>query len=298
MTNKAFTIVGLGELLWDMLPNGKKLGGAPCNFAFHSHQAGLYSYIVSAIGNDKNGNEILEVIESLNLNPAYIQILKDKPTGTVSVKLDENGNPDYTIHENVAWDNIEWNTEIEEIASRADAVCYGSLAQRNTKSRETITHFLNLTKPKCLRVFDINLRQHYYSREIIHSSLLYANILKLNEDELPVVADLFLYKGTDEEILEHILLDYQLDLIAFTKGSQKSLLIDKTGISYCEVPIVNVVDTVGAGDSFTAALITGILNEIELNTIHKIATDIAAYVCTHKGATPDIPSHLVKQLKN
>ncbi len=295
--NRRFTTVGLGELLWDMLPDGKKLGGAPCNFAFHSHQAGLQSYVVTALGKDKNGDEILKTVVGLDLNSTYIQRNLDYPTGTVSVTLNSEGKPTYTIHENVAWDHIVWNDKIAEIASNTDAVCYGSLAQRNSKSRETITKFLVSTKAKCLKVFDINLRQHFYTKEIIHSSLLHANILKLNEDELPVVARFFNYEGTEEKILEQLMADYQLGLIAYTKGSDKSTIIDNTGISYCEVPKVKVIDTVGAGDSFTAILVAGVLNKIDLNIVHKIATDVAAYVCTQHGATPYLPSHLLKQLK-
>jgi len=298
MTNKkTFTIVGLGELLWDMLPDGKKLGGAPCNFVFHSHQAGLNSYVVSAVGEDKNGDDILKTVKDLNLNSSFIQRILDFPTGTVSVELDAEGKPTYKIHENVAWDHIAWNDKVQEIASNIDAVCFGSLAQRNSISRETISSFLNHTRAKCLKVFDINLRQQFYTREIIHSSLLHANILKLNEDELPVIARFFNYEGTEEKILEQLMADYQILLIAYTKGSDKSTIIDSTGISYCEVPKVKVIDTVGAGDSFTAILVAGLLKKMDLQIIHKLATDVAAYVCTQQGATPVLPSYLLEQLK-
>jgi len=297
MSQKKISVAGLGEILWDVFPDGKKLGGAPGNFAFHGQQLGFEANVISAVGIDDNGVEILEKIDDFNLDVKYIERLKEFPTGKVTVKVNDKGIPNYTIHENVAWDNISWNEDLSQLANELDAVCFGSLAQRNKVSHETIARFLNHTKPQCLRVFDINLRQQFYSKEIIHTSLLYANILKLNEDELPVVANIFNYSGSEEEILEHLMTDYQLRIIALTKGSVDSLLIDHTGISYCEVPKVNIVDTVGAGDSFTAVLVAGILNGIDLNIVHKVATNIAAYVCTQNGATPFLPANFLKQLK-
>jgi fructokinase len=187
---KTFQVAGIGELLWDLLPNGKQLGGAPANFAYHIKQAGCESFVVSSLGTDTLGNEILELFDQYALDKNYVEQTPEFPTGTVTVSLDSKGIPSYIIHENVAWDNIGWNSSLEALAKSVDAVCFGSLAQRNTVSRQTILNFLNATKTDCLRVFDINLRQAFYNIETILKSLELANILKLNDDELPVVAEL------------------------------------------------------------------------------------------------------------
>ena len=282
-------VVGIGELLWDVLPSGKQLGGAPCNFAYHAGQIGCDPYVVSAIGNDIDGTEIIENIKDLALDHKFIQKTEIFPTGTVTVSLDEKGIPDYTIHENVAWDNISWNNSLEKLAKEANAVCFGSLAQRNEVSQKTILKFLENTKTNCLRVFDINLRQSFYNKEIINKSLQFANILKLNDEELPIVARTLGYEQNLDSLLKVLMNDFQLQLIAYTKGSNGSLLITPDEESYCEVPKVKVTDTVGAGDSFTGVFISGLLQNIELKEIHKRATEVAAYVCTQKGATPKIP---------
>jgi fructokinase len=285
-------VAGIGELLWDLLPQGKQLGGAPCNFAYHCSQAGCESFVVSAIGTDEPGKEILALFDELALDTGCVQLKSDFPTGTVTVSLDANGIPTYIIHENVAWDNIGWNSSLEGLAKRVDAVCFGSLAQRNPGSRQTILNFLKATRTDCLRVFDINLRQSFFSREIIYQSLELSNILKLNEDELPVVAGLLGISGTDEELLLQILKMFGLKLIALTKGANGSLLFTEKEHSFMEVPKVEIADTVGAGDSFTAVLVAGLLQNQDLKKIHEKATQIAAYVCTQKGATPKIPESM------
>jgi fructokinase len=297
MTTK-FKIAGIGELLWDLLPEGKQLGGAPCNFAYHALQTGFDSYVISAVGADSEGEEIFQVMDQLGLNTSHVQSKVKYPTGTVTVVLDPSGIPDYTIHEHVAWDHIEWNKNVEELAGEVDAVCFGSLAQRNKVSLQTIWKFLEATKPECLRVFDINLRQSYYNRKIILKSLEFATVLKLNEDELPVVADFLGYKGDEEEILGQLLSAFQLQLIAYTKGSLGSLLITKKETSFCQVPDIEIADTVGAGDSFTAILLSGMLRGMELKKIHHLATEVAAYVCTQQGATPELPKKLINQIEN
>ncbi|HEC45031.1 MAG TPA: carbohydrate kinase [Bacteroides sp.] len=289
-------IAGIGELLWDLLPDGKQLGGAPCNFAFHMQQAGFETFVVSAVGKDKDGEEIMEVLDQLQLQDSFVRIIRDYPTGTVTVKLDPAGIPDYTIHEPVAWDHIEWSDKLETLAGDVDAVCFGSLAQRSPVSENTICRFLEATKPDCLRVFDINLRQSYYSKEVIIRSLGFANVLKLNEDELPVVGEYLGYKGNEESLLNQLLNKFDLRLIAYTKGSGGSLLLTQGERSFCRVPEIKVEDTVGAGDSFTAILLAGMLNNLGLKETHVAATEIAAFVCTRSGATPILPQKLLSKI--
>jgi fructokinase len=294
--NTKFKIAGIGELLWDLLPQGKQLGGAPCNFAFHALQAGCETYVISAVGTDKEGEEILQVMNQLNLNRSFVQATSKYPTGTVSVMLDSAGIPDYTIHENVAWDHIEWGDRLESLAQEIDAVCFGSLAQRNPVSKMTIWRFIEATKAECLKVFDINLRQSFYSREDIIHSLEIANVLKLNEDELPILCGYLGYEGDEEQLLTQLLRDFQLKLIAFTQGGKGSLLITSDERSFCDVPEIEIADTVGAGDSFTAILLTGMLFDLPLARTHALATEIAAYVCTRNGATPRLPQNLINLL--
>ena len=289
-------LAGIGELLWDIFPGGKQLGGAPCNFAYHAHQAGFESFVISAVGCDKEGEEILKVMDQLDLDTSFVQSTPQYPTGTVSVELDPAGVPDYTIHENVAWDHIQWGDELRTLAHDMDAVCFGSLAQRNAVSKETIWNFLKATKPECFRVFDINLRQSFYTREDIVYSLEMANVLKLNEDELPVICAYFGYEGNEEQVLAQLLDDFQLKLIAFTKGELGSLLITPDERSFCKVPEIVVADTVGAGDSFTAILLAGMLRGMALSKVHRLATEAAAYVCTRNGATPRLQENLINQI--
>jgi fructokinase len=291
-------VAGIGELLWDVLPQGKQMGGAPCNFAFHAMQAGFDAHIVSAVGEDPEGKEILQVLGELGLDQTYVQNHPDYPTGTVTVELAGEGIPSYTIHENVAWDHIAWTEALGTLAGEVDAVCFGSLAQRNQVSGFTILRFLETTQPECLRVYDINLRQSFYNRDAILNSLNLANVLKLNEDELPVLAAYLGFEGSEQEILTKLLNEFQLRLIAYTKGSQGSWLVTPDESSRCEVPKVKIADTVGAGDSFTATLLAGTLNGLPLNTIHALATEVAAFVCSQHGATPKLPNHLLDQLKH
>ncbi len=284
---KSYQVAGIGELLWDMLPQGKQLGGAPCNFAYHAFQAGCQPFVISALGADASGDDILKRFGELGLDKNFVQRTDNLPTGTVTVSLDKNGIPAYIIHENVAWDSIVWNAPLETLAKSVDAVCFGSLAQRNTVSRQTILNFLEATRTDCLRVFDINLRQSFYTEDIIMRSLELANILKLNDDELPVVAELIGLQGNDEELLLQLLNRFSLKLIALTKGAKGSLLFTENEQSYLEVPKVKIADTVGAGDSFTAVLVAGLLENHDLKRIHKTATNVAAFVCTQNGAMPE-----------
>ena len=289
----AYTLVGLGEILWDMLPDGKQLGGAPANFAYHAQALGARGVVVSCIGDDELGKEILTIVDDLGLEREYIAVDKQHPTGTVTVKLDENGKPDFTIHENVAWDFIPCDEALLDLAAEADAVCYGSLCQRSGVSRDTVRQFLQATKPDCIRVFDINIRQSYYSKDIVHLMLELSNVLKLNDDELPIVARLLDIEGSESEILAELTEHYGLRLVALTKGENGSRLYSRDGdSSLTGTPDVRVADSVGAGDAFTAATVMGLLKGNGLDHINEHAGCIAAYVCSQSGATPGLPDGL------
>jgi len=291
-------VLGIGEILWDVLPDGKYLGGAPANFAFHAAQLGANARIVSAIGDDPLGQEILQQLDGLDVPTDLIASLLDRPTGTVTVELDGAGLPSYTIHEGVAWDAIPMTDAIREAASQADAVCFGSLAQRSETSRATIREILSATPAECLRVFDINLRQHYFDRATLEEGLQAANVLKLNDEELPVLIGLL---ENDKPLpananfnLENVLLGlvgyFDLKMVALTRGERGAILV--TPDSWNESPgkKVEVADTVGAGDAMTAAITMGLLRGEAPASIITSATNLAAYVCTQAGATPKHPA--------
>lgn len=286
-------VVGMGEALWDVLPEGKKIGGAPANFAYHVGQFGLDSCVVSAVGDDALGNEILE-----NFNSKGLKRLIEKvpyPTGTVQVEIDPAGIPQYDIKENVAWDNIPFTPELEKLAKRTRAVCFGSLAQRNVVSRETIARFLD-AMPKDednLVVFDVNLRQGFYTKEILCESMQRCNILKINDEELVTVSRLFGYPGIDLQDKCWILLGkYNLKMLILTCGVNGSYVFTPGSVSFLPTPQVDVADTVGAGDSFTAAFIASILKGLPVTEAHRRAVDTSAFVCTQKGAMPVLPDRL------
>lgn len=286
-------IVGMGEALWDMLPEGKKIGGAPANFAYHISQFGLNSSVVSAIGDDKLGNEILE-----NFNDKQLSYNIQKvpyPTGTVIVELDSNGIPKYTIKEGVAWDNIPFTNELEEMAKRTKAVCFGSLAQRSAVSRETINRFIDSmpTGDDVLKIFDVNLRQDFYTKEILCNSLSKCNILKINDEELVTVSRMFGYPGIDLQDKCWILLaKYNLKMLILTCGVNGSYVFRPGEISFVETPVIDVIDTVGAGDSFTATFVAAIIKGHSIREAHKLAVEVSAYVCTQNGAMPVLPEEL------
>ncbi|KAF0237081.1 MAG: hypothetical protein FD181_2282 [Prolixibacteraceae bacterium] len=287
MKNKP-TVAGIGELLWDVLPTGKQVGGAPCNFAFHAMQAGCESYVVSAVGNDLLGDEMVKNLGKLNLETRYIQ-RNQYPTGTVTVKLNEYGQPSYIIHENTAWDNILPTPEILRKSGECRAVCFGSLGQRSSVSASTILQVLESVKSGCLKVFDINLRQHFYSPEIITKSLEFADVLKLNDEELPVLTGLYGLTGEVKNQIKQLVNLFNLQYVVCTMGEKGSIIMGHNEFSFLESPKVVVADTVGAGDSFTAVLVAGLLHNVELKKIHEKATQVAAFVCTQRGATPLIP---------
>ena len=284
-------IVGLGEALWDCLPEGRKLGGAPANFAYHTSQFGNEAYAVSAVGNDELGDETIQAFEEKKLNYALPRV--DFPTGTVQVTLDGDGIPSYDIKEGAAWDNIPFTPELEALARRSRAVCFGSLAQRSEVSRQTIYRFLDSTPKDCLRIFDINLRQNFYSKEIIRESLRRCNILKINDEELVIIGRMFGYPGMDFENKCWLILGkYNLDMLVLTCGVNGSYVFSKGAMSYYETPKVKVADTVGAGDSFTGSCVASLLAGKPVAEAHRIAVNVSAYVCTQNGAMPQLPEEL------
>ena len=282
-------IIGLGEALWDVLPEGKKLGGAPANFAYHAGQFGLDTIAISALGDDALAEETIEALKEHGLN--YLMPRVPYPTGTVQVTLAEGGIPTYEIKEGVAWDNIPYTDEMAEIAKNARAVCFGSLAQRNKVSRENIRKFLADTPADCLKICDINLRQQFYSKEVLEDSFRLCNILKINDEELVVVNRMFGYDGLDmRQTCEKMVQDYGLKMLVLTCGTNGSYVFTDDGLtSFQDTPKVEVADTVGAGDSFTGSFCACILNGKPVQEAHKTAVQVSAFVCTQNGAMPVIP---------
>lgn len=289
-------IVGIGEILWDVFPNAKVLGGAPANFAYHVSQFGFEGFAISAIGNDELGDEIME---NLN-NKALKYIIEKTPfaTGTVQVTLDGKGIPQYEIMQNVAWDNIPFTPQMEELARKTRTVCFGSLAQRSEVSRNTINRFLDLVPTDALKIFDINLRQHFYSQQLIEHSLRRCNILKINDDEVVQVAKLFEWEMTTEmEICQKLLANYSLNMIILTKGTEGSYVITDTETSFKATPKVEVADTVGAGDSFTAGFVASLLSGKTISEAHEIAVEVSAFICTQHGAMPTLSDSILKSIR-
>ena len=284
-------VVGLGEALWDVLPEGKKLGGAPANFAYHAGQflGQDKTLAISALGEDKLAEETIKSLEEHGLN--YLMPRVPYPTGTVQVSLDEQGIPTYDIKENVAWDNIPLDADIQAVARQCRAVCFGSLAQRNIVSRETIHRFLDLTPKDCVKIFDINLRQQFYSKEVIQESLRRCNILKINDEELVLIGRMFDYPGLDIENKCWLILGkYNLDMLVLTCGTNGSYVFTPGQMSFQETPKVEVADTVGAGDSFTGSFCAAILSGKPVAEAHQLAVQVSAYVCTQNGAMPPLPA--------
>lgn len=286
-------VVGMGEALWDVLPEGKKIGGAPANFAYHVSQFGLPSQVVSAVGNDPLGREIVENFTSKGLNHLIEEV--PYPTGTVQVEIDPAGVPQYDIKENVAWDNIPYTARLEALAGQTRAVCFGSLAQRNVVSRDTINRFLDAMPQTAdnLVVFDVNLRQGFYTKDILCNSMKRCNILKINDEELVTVSRMFGYPGIDLQDKCWILLGkYNLRMLILTCGINGSYVFTPGNVSFQPTPKVEVADTVGAGDSFTAAFIASLLKGKSVTEAHALAVRTSAFVCTRKGAMPELPPDL------
>jgi fructokinase len=295
---KRHTVIGLGELLWDLFPSGRKLGGAPTNFAYISALLGDYAIPASRIGQDHLGEEAILRLTELGLPASFIQEDASHPTGTVRVEVDDRGQPRFEIAEPVAWDFLEWTPQWQVLAKQCDAVCFGSLAQRSPRSRSTIRSFLRTTRVDAVRVFDVNLRQNFYSAEILSDSMKLATIVKLNHDELPKISQILGMKHEDAESSARLLLArYNLKLICVTRGDEGSLLVTDTASHLHPGIRVKVADTVGAGDAFTAALVHEYLCDASLENMNEIANRMGAWVASEVGATPVLkPGGLEKTL--
>lgn len=289
---RKFEIVGIGEILWDLLPSGKQLGGAPANFTCHAWALGAEARLVSRVGEDALGREIIERWGGRGLLTDTIAVDHESPTGTVSVELAADGQPKYTIHERVAWDRMEADDASLQASERADALCFGTLAQRTKSARAAIEVLLTASRPDALRIFDVNLRAPFVARDVIVQSMKPANVLKLNEHELPVLAEIFSLSGNPAEQLAALVDRFKLRLAALTRGGEGSLLFADGVLSEHPGLKATVLDTVGAGDAFTAVLTLGLLHGWDLDRINRHANEVAAFVCSQPGATPKLPEDL------
>lgn len=293
-----YKVVGMGEALWDVLPDGKKIGGAPANFAYHVSQFGLESRVVSAVGADELGDELLDNFRDKKLNVLIEKV--SYPTGVVLVDVDDSGVPSYDIKENVAWDNIPFTPELEQLARQTLAVCFGSLAQRSRVSRETINRFLEAMpdgEGQC-KIFDVNLRQNFYTREVLGDSMEKCNILKINDEELVSVSRMFACpQGDFREQCKALLTKFNLEILILTCGADGSYVFTSQDMSFVPTPRVEVADTVGAGDSFTATFVAAILKGKPVCEAHRLAVEVSAYICTQSGAMPELPVWLKEKMQ-
>ena len=288
------TIIGLGEVLWDMFPEGAKFGGAPANFACSA--AGISAgnadvHVVSSVGDDALGDQAIEFLSTRNIHTGAVQ-RSSFATGQVLVELDSSGSASYRFADDCAWDNLGWTNELSSLASGCDAVCFGTLGQRSKMSRETIQRFVGSTSDACVRMFDINLRPPCFSDQIVDSSLRLASVLKLNDEELLHLADQYALTGSNEEMLQSLAKSFDLRCVALTRGADGAVLVRGDDLVVAAGRVVDVVDTVGAGDAFSAAIAFGLLNDLKPQTIIDRATEIAAFVCQQAGATPSIPKSI------
>ncbi|MCP9495767.1 MAG: PfkB family carbohydrate kinase [Pyrinomonadaceae bacterium MAG19_C2-C3] len=289
MNSNQKIVVGTGELLWDVLPEGRRLGGAPANFAYHATTLGNRGIIASRVGVDARGAEAVEELSNRDVETLYVQRDATHRTGSVEVALDASGQASYNIRSSVAWDFLEWSEAWQKLARETDAVCWGTLAQRAAQSRRTINSFLNATPTKALRIFDVNLRQSFFSAEVVDESLKQANVVKLNHEELPCVLNtLDLHndnqsiKGRARALLER----YELNIVCITRGANGSVIIGEHDMDEHAGFAVKVVDTIGAGDAFTAALADGLLRGLSIKEINEGANRLGAHVASQTGAMP------------
>lgn len=284
-----FKVIGIGEVLWDLLPAGPQLGGAPANFAFHARQLGSAGQVITRIGNDDYGRRVLRRFEELDIDISTVQVDDWLPTGTARVALEPGGAPRFTVVEAVAWDSLALADEALEAARSASAVCFGTLAQRTDHTASVIHRLLAETPHSSLRIFDINLRQAFYNPEMLNRSLKAANVLKLNDYELTVLSQIFGLHGRISQTVPLMAEKFDLKLVALTRGERGSVLYQQGNWSELPGRKVDILDTIGAGDAFTAALALGLLNQLSLDETHRIAADVAGFVCSQRGATPALP---------
>lgn len=290
-------VVGLGEVIWDLLPGGKQLGGAPSNFAYIARLLGHRSVVASRTGADEFGREACARLRHLEISTDYLQVDETHPTGTVGVEIDARGEPRYRVQEDVAWDYLEWTPSWEKLAAQADAVCFGTLAQRHPRAQATIIRFLEQTRRNALRIFDVNLRQSFFTAEMLHQSLGLATVVKLNIEELHTAAEMLGLKGRTAWSLGQRLIErYELALVAITRGAHGSLLITKEErFDHPGLP-VKITDTIGAGDAFTAALAHCYLRNLPLKIISEAANRMGAWVASQPGATPEASAQALEQV--
>jgi fructokinase len=287
MPGKRRKIVGLGEILWDMLPQGKQLGGAPSNFAYVSTLLGNEGIVASRVGSDALGHEAVQQLAKLGVGTAHIQTDPVHVTGTVQVEVDHDGQPKFEIAEGVAWDFLEWTPAWQRLAAQADAICFGSLAQRAATSRATIRQFLGAGKKGAVRIFDANLRQEFYSKETLTESMKFADIVKLNHEELPRIVPMFGLQHRDEISSARLLAElHGLKLICVTRGCHGSLLMDQRTLGEHPGYRIQIGDAIGAGDAFTAALVYEYLQGAPLTRINETANRVGAWVASRVGAMP------------
>jgi len=289
------TVIGIGEILWDVFPDGPRFGGAPANFACSIAELArdrIDVYMAGGVGADDLGRRAIEALQLHGVDTSCVAVV-DRPTGQVLVELDAVSQASYEFAADAAWDNVAWSDGLQQLAARADAVSFSTLGQRSEISRQTIQRFVRATPAKCLRVLDINLRPPFWNEEIVMQSLRLANVLKLNDAELSVLAEMLGWSGADHELLQQLVDRFSLQLAAVTRGAAGALLLRESG-EQSDLPgqPTVVVDTVGAGDSFTAALVIGLLSGLPLATINAWGNRIAAFVSSEPGATPYIPDYL------
>ncbi|MCG2660065.1 MAG: carbohydrate kinase [Kiritimatiellae bacterium] len=291
---KRFVVAGVGEALWDILPAGSRVGGAPANFAYHAAILGAESHVVSAVGDDALGCELRNFLEAQGLYTRTLSVIPSAPTGTVSVSLAQDGKPRYHVADDSAWDKITFGEQEESLAGRLDAVCFGTLAQRSKTSRAAIRRFLTLTRPGCLRILDVNLRGEYFDGDLIGASIKLANILKLNDEELPVMCRLLGVPGDENAALPFLLKNFNLRLVALTKGAEGCRVVTRNeDVHAAGAPIGRIADTVGAGDSFAAMLAMGLLEQWPPALIAARSNRLAAFVCSMPGGMPVIPANVL-----
>lgn len=283
------SIVALGEILWDVFPEGARFGGAPANFACHVAALGGQAYMVSGVGADPLGDQALQALQQRQVDTLHVRRFSEFPTGSVDVVVDASGQPDYRFGQNEAWDHLEWSTRLAELASRTDAVAFGTLGQRSLPARRTIQQFVQQVPEPGLCVFDINLRPPYYDAEVIDQSMGLANVLKLNSDELKILSSMYELSGSMPDRLRQLASRFDLRVVALSRGSEGAVLLQGDDVSEASGVDVQVEDTVGAGDAYTAAMVLGLLRGQDLETINRRACRLAAYVCSRSGATPALP---------
>ncbi len=294
--NDPLRIVGLGEVLWDVYPDAARFGGAPANFACHAAALGADAAVISAVGSDELGREAQAILRQKHVRVDWLQVDPQRATGSVMVEISD-GHPSYHFAANTAWDHVSWDHSLVEVASKCNAVCFGTLAQRSETTRATIHRFLQSTQPNCLAVFDVNLRQSFFNEPVIRQSLQLANVFKLSDEELPVVMQtLGLSASSIEDSLRMLAETFSLRVIALSRGGSGSLILADGVLDEQSPPAIDAIDTVGAGDSFTAAITMGLLRAEPIAVLHRRASDIAAYVCTQQGATPELPQSVIDSL--